>query len=285
MSEAIQRHQEQLEFWSGSGGEKWAATQCQTDTMLASVLPPLLEVAAPRLGEHVIDIGCGNGATTIAAAEHVGPDGHVLALDVSPQMLDLARRRTAAFPQVTCLLGDATTHAFAPGAADLALSRFGVMFFGDPTAAFANIREGLRPGGRLVFACWRPFPENPWALVPIQAASAHLTMPPRPGPEDPGPFSFGDPARVTRILTSAGFTAPDITPIEIEMVLAPSGGLDVAMAQISLVGPVSRVLVDASETDRTNALAAIRAAIAAYDRDGRVALNGAIWMVGSSARQ
>jgi len=143
-------------------------------------------------------------------------------------------------------LADAAAREFPPASIDLLFSRFGVMFFGDPVAAFANLRRALKPGGRLVFACWRPLNENPWMLLPLQAVLPLLPPMPRPGPDEPGPFAFGDSQRVAQILTKAGFPNLHFSQFDLPMVLGTN--LDEATEQATTMGAASRALQDQPET-------------------------------------
>lgn len=283
MAEAHELHAEQVAFWNGPGAERWVANQTRMDATLAEVLDTAVAHAAPREGEAVLDIGCGCGATTLALAARGGPSGRVTGLDVSAPMLEVARSRSTSLANVAWLRADAATHAFDPASVDLLFSRFGVMFFGDPAAAFANLRRALRPNGRMMFVCWRTFPENPWMRVPLHAAYAHVPPLPKLGPDDPGPFSFADPERVTRILTQAGFAQPRFTKRDFAMDLANGEGLEAAVQQAAGFGPASRAMEDQPEAARAAAVGAIRAALAPYAAsDGRVALPAAIWLVDSA---
>jgi SAM-dependent methyltransferase len=181
---------------------------------------------------------------------------------------------------VSVRAADAQTAAFEPGSFDGAFSRFGVMFFADPVAAFRNVWGALRPGGRLAFVCWRPVAENDWALVPMAAAAPHLALPPPAAPDAPGPFSFGAAERVRRILEAAGFEAIRIEPAELPM--APGGGdLDEAADTFLEVGPVASALreVKASDSIREKVRLAVRASFEPHQRAGRVELGSAIWLV------
>jgi SAM-dependent methyltransferase len=283
MTQTATSHQDQISYWNGPGGAKWVAQQERTDRMLAPVADLLVAHAKIPVGGTVIDIGCGCGATTLALAELVGPKGHVTALDVSAPMLEVARQRLAGRGTVECILGDAQTHAFAPGTADLLFSRFGVMFFGDPTAAFANMRRALKPGGRVVFACWRPIGENPWMQVPLHAAYQHVPRMPKPGPEEPGPYSFADPERVTRILTGAGFAPPRFTPHDVTVDLASGGGIDDAVDQACEIGATSRAIQDQPEDKIAAVRASIREALVPHVTPAGVTLGGAIWLVDTTS--
>jgi len=155
------------------------------------------------------------------------------------------------------------------------------MFFGDPIAAFRNLRSGLRPGGRVRFACWRPIQENPWMQVPLHAVYEHVPRLPKPGPDEPGPFSFADPERVTHILTNAGFTAPAFTALDIEMDLSAGGTVEDAVIQSADMGPSRRALEDQSDEVRAAARESIRRALAPYASPTGVRLAGAVWLVGA----
>jgi len=227
----------------------------------------------------VIDVGCGCGATTLELARAVGPSGRVVGLDVSGPMLALAGERLRAFANTTCMLGDAAELPLRDLGADLIVSRFGVMFFGDPVAAFANLRTGLAAGGRLRFACWRPIKENPWLQIPLHAVYEHAPRLPKPEPEEPGPFAFGDPARVTRILTAAGFTEPSFTPLDIQIDISGGGTLEDALFQSSAMGPAKRALADQPDEVRAAALESIRRALTPYASAAGVKLPGAVWLV------
>ena len=281
MADAAQVQADQFAYWNGPAAVRWAQQQAHTDAMLAPVAAAAIAHAAPAPGEHVLDIGCGCGTTTLALAELVA-DGHVTGIDISAPMLAVAQRRAAHRGNVRWLEADATSHPFPPTALDLLFSRFGVMFFGDPAAAFANLRRAARPGARLAFACWRPLNENPWMLVPLLAAQTVVPPLPRPGPEDPGPFAFADPDRVTRILTAAGWGRPEFTRFDTPLDIAGGGGLDAAVDQAGQIGAAARLLMDQPDAVRADALAAIRQALADHaSRDGRVELTGSVWLVSS----
>jgi SAM-dependent methyltransferase len=277
-------NEEQRARWNGIDGEYWTREQDRLDRTLAPVTGPLLAFAAPRIGSVVIDVGCGCGATTIELARAVGPSGRVVGIDISEPMLTLATERLGKFGNATCLLGDAAQLPLGDLCAELIVSRFGVMFFGDPVAAFANLRTGLSAGGRLRFACWRPINENPWLQIPLHAVYEHAPRLPKPDPEQPGPFAFGDTARVTRILTAAGFTAPSFAPLDIRMDIAAGGTLEDAVIQSSAMGPAKRALVDQPEDIRAAALQSIRRALTPYASTSGVNLPGAVWLVAADRR-
>ena len=193
-------------------------------------------------------------------------------------MLARARERAAHLP-ARFVLADATVHDFGPEGADLAASRFGIMFFADPARSFANLRRGLKPGGRLAFACWRAAKQNPFFIVPLREAGKHAPPLPETDPEAPGPFAFADEARVRRILSQAGFADIVVKPHDLELDIAVGRELDAAVHAAMTIGPTSRMLDGQSEAVRAAAGADIRKALAAQARGDRVPLGGAIWIV------
>ena len=164
----------QIEYWNSSAGETWAQFQEPLDRQIEPLGLAAIDVLKPREGQHIVDIGCGCGQTTLSLASRVGVTGSVMGVDISKPMLEVALRRPRPAPNlpVTFRQLDAQTDDLGHNLFDAAFSRFGVMFFSDPATAFANIRTSLKHGGRLVFVCWRALSENPWMEVPLQAAIA-----------------------------------------------------------------------------------------------------------------
>ena len=187
---------DQIAYWNGAGGQRWAARQPVQDILLQPIADLLIDRAGIRPGERVLDVGCGSGSTTFAFARAVGPSGHVMGIDISAPMLARAREVTPEGAPVEFVLADATIHSFAPENFDLLASRFGVMFFADPALSFANLRRAMRRSGRLAFACWREPRQNPLFMLPLQAVYQHVPKMPQVGPEDPGPFALASEARV-----------------------------------------------------------------------------------------
>jgi SAM-dependent methyltransferase len=271
---------EQRAYWNEQAGPIWVAMQERMDAQIGAHGARALAVLNAQPGERVIDVGCGCGDTALAIARAAGPRGRVLGVDISAPMLARARERAAAagLAQASFVLADAQTHALPAGAFDALFSRFGVMFFETPGAAFANLARALRPGGRAVFACWQPVAANPWVAVPMAALAGVLTLPPPPPPGAPGPFAFGDPAHVRSILSEAGL---DEIAFRSEQLPMGYDGVDDAAAFLTEMGPASRAIREAGggEPLREKAQAAIRDAIAPYAQGGRVELPSAIWVV------
>ena len=276
---ADDRNVDEIAYWNGPGGQRWLNRQATQDVLLAPIGEILLERAAPRAGQFVLDIGCGCGATTFALARRVAPGGHVLGIDVSALMLQRARELAPVGLPVEFALADATVYSFEAGRADLLCSRFGVMFFADPVRSFGNMRRGLRAGARLAFACWRPARENPWLMVPLQEAYRHVPRLPEIGPEDPGPFSFADERRVRAILESAGFSAIRLEPVDLLLDLATGGGLEAAVGTAVGMGPASRALDGQPPALRAAAEVSIRTALARHQVGDCVPLAAALWVV------
>ncbi len=285
---------DQIDYWNGEVGQRWARLQSDLDALFVNVTTVVIKAADPRAGERVLDIGCGCGGSLMALSRWVGPTGRVLGLDISQPMLDVARERIAAATarNATVVLGDAAAHPFEAGSADLAVSRFGVMFFDRPAAAFANIREALKPDGRLVFVCWRPYKDNPFFAAPHWAAKPHLPPDetPKPDPDAPGPFALADLDRLRAILGDAKFRDIAIDPVDVMLPLAGAGDLDTATGLISQVGPVARALATADAAQREAAVAAIRETLKDFDGPDGVSVPARIWVVtarnsdGGSAR-
>jgi SAM-dependent methyltransferase len=273
------RNCDQVAYWNGPAGERWRARQQDQDTLLAPIADLLLRRAAPSPGEAVIDVGCGCGFTTLELARRVAPGGRVLGIDISAPMLARARERAPVGLGVEFIEADATAYPFERAAADLLFSRFGVMFFAQPRKSFANLRQGLRSGARLAFACWRDAQRNPWLMLPLEEACRHVPRPAPAGPEEPGPFAFADERRVRDILEGAGFGSVELDAIELSLDVGIGRGLDAAVETAIAIGPVSRALEGQPEELRSAAAASIRTALARYQSGNAVSLPGAVWLV------
>ncbi len=239
----------QADYWNSESGHQWIAQETFLDAVLSAILGRLLERADIRPKESLLDVGCGTGASTIAAAIKTGPAGHVAGLDIAEQLLNRARKRSedAGLRNTSFILADAQTHPFVPESFDAIISRFGVMFFDDPVAAFANLARGLKPRGRLVFAAWAPAAENPWFLIPRDAAIARLGKPAPADPFAPGPLAFQDMERVKKLMKQAGLkNARGETEVVPLIPLVTAGE---AARVAARVGPAARIMKEFSGTE------------------------------------
>ena len=282
MADPEQFNADQLAFWNGPGGHIWVARQAHTDITLAPVTEALLALAAPRAGERVLDIGCGCGTTTLELARAVDPAGRVAALDISAPMLaeGQARAEAAGIANVDWLQADAATATL--DGFDLLVSNFGLMFFGDPVAAFTHMRRAANPGARMAFVCWRTLTENPWMEVPMRAVSPHVPPRPKANPQAPGMFAFADPQRVSQVLTAAGWAPPRLDKFDRDLDIAAGRGLEEAVVQSTQIGAVSSWLRGQPAEVVAAAITSIREALTAHLDGASVRLPGAMWLVSSA---
>lgn len=267
---------DQIAYWNAAAGQTWVALNDELDRQLAPLGEAAISILAPTSGERILDIGCGCGQTTLALADRVGAGGAIVGVDISAPMLAVARRRAgkAAAQQASFLEADAQTYPFETAHFDAAFSRFGVMFFADPPAAFGNLRKALKPGGRLAFVCWRGAAENRWMTVPLAAVAGQFPPPAPPEPGAPGPFAFADPERVRTILSQAGFSEIQIRPHDAMI----GNDFEAAVTTALRIGPLGALLRDNPQAG-PGVVEAVRQALAAHTVDGRVALASAAWMV------
>lgn len=268
---------EQIEYWNGPAGERWARLQEKIDLHMEEITAAILRFAAPREGEHILDLGCGCGTTTFLLAFRAGGADAVAGLDISRPMLDVARARAMAQnADLPFLEGDAASHEFQP-VFDLAFSRFGVMFFADPVSAFRNIRKALAPGGRLVFVCWRSMTENIWASAPMEAAMHLLPPQETADPFAPGPFALADRTRLHRILADANYSHIEIESFDGSMNMGAA--LDDASEEVLRIGPLSRAAMDLDEETRAKILEVVKRAYAPHVTPAGVTPPCACWLV------
>jgi SAM-dependent methyltransferase len=272
---------EQIEYWNEQGGPKWVALQ----SLIDGQIEPLGRVAMDRgdisEGKRVLDVGCGCGGAALEIARRVGKSGQVTGIDISRPMLERARDAAAeaGLTNVRFEEADAQTVTFAAAGYEVVFSRFGVMFFADPTAAFANLRSALRGGARLSFVCWQASHENPWMMVPMVAALQHIPPPPIPPPDAPGPFSFADPDRVRGILGGAGFEDIHLDPIRETLTVGGTGSLEAAVDFLLQIGPTARVLRESDPALTPKVAASVREALEPYHTDQGLRMPSAAWLV------
>lgn len=279
--EAAGPNAEQIRYWNETAGPKWVALQDMIDAQIEDLGDAAMDRAGVAAGQDVIDVGCGCGQSSVELGRRVGPDGSVLGVDVSAPMLARAAELAAAhgLDQVRFAHADAQTHAFLDASADLVFSRFGVMFFADPPAAFANLRRVLRRDGSLAFLCWQAITENPWMLTPLLAAAEHVPLPAPPAPGAPGPFAFADTGYVRNVLERAGFAGISFEPVRREVTVGGAGGVDVAVDFALQMGPTGAALRDAAPALVARVRTAVRKALAPHATAEGVRLGSAAWVV------
>ncbi|SEL56780.1 Ubiquinone/menaquinone biosynthesis C-methylase UbiE [Roseivivax marinus] len=243
------------EAWGGDMGRRWARLDADLELQHRAILAALLDRAAVRPGARVLDVGCGSGALSRAAAEAAGPNGAVLGLDLSEPLLELARAQGG--EGIEYLRADAQVADLGEGRFDTVLSRFGVMFFDDPVAAFSNLARSLVPGGRMIFATWAEADANPWFGAPRRAAVARLGAVAPSDPDAPGPMAFRNPDRVLGILNRSGLSGARVETLETE--LHHPDGWDAMERMLPDLGPIPSVMREYGGTAED--LAAIMAAL------------------------
>lgn len=271
--------QDMAAYWDRAG-RVWVEQQELLDRMYQPIARAVADAADPRAGEAVLDVGCGAGATTFEVAWRVGPEGRAVGVDISPALLELARRRVgeAGLEGVEFLQADAQTHVFKADF-DAIVSRFGVMFFPDPVAAFANLRAALKPDGRLAFACWRGPEDNAIATVPLAAAAPFLPSLPKFEKDAPGRFGFADPDRVRAILAASGWRDVVIDPLDDPTPVSAEELLTMSLR----VGPLNPILAGQDETVRKKVREAVATALEPYVTNGVAEMNSACWRVTAKA--
>lgn len=272
---------EQAELWAGDEGESWVAHHLQHDRMVASLTPKLLDAGQINHGDRILDVGCGCGETTHLATLHA-PSGHVVGLDISPRMLEVARARVeeAGVDRVSFLEADAQTYDLETETFDLVLSRFGVMFFDDPQAAFTNVARAMTHGARLVFLCWQEAMRNEWIAVPGAALAAHVTLP-ELGADGPGPFSMAYPEYIAALLAGTGFG--DVTVETLTEPVTLGSDVTEAIGYLRSLGIVKALLRELDDDTVAAIEADVAGALRPYSGSDGVRLGSSCWLV--SARR
>ena len=246
----------------------WAEAYELIDLQLSPLGLTAIEALGLGSGDVVLDIGCGAGQTLLQLAEQVGTQGQVIGVDMAPLLLEIAKRRTEPLSQVRLIQADAQYLDLPSESADAVFSRFGVMTFNDPVAAFANFRRILRPSGALAFSCWRSLQENELDNLPLSAAGFQSTV-------DESPFSFADPERIRRTLAAAGFSEIVIRSHDEKV---SSGDLDAMTWVLLKVGPVGKIVRE-NPALRATAEHRLREALAALGDPSKVQLLASVWIV------
>lgn len=276
---------DQIEFWTGAQGEKWARLQDGIDQMMAPFTKAGIQALGDITGARCLDIGCGAGATSLALAEKVGDGGSVAGIDVSTPMLARARERAStlgnAGRNLRFIEADAQSHDFAGETFDKFFSRFGVMFFHDPAAALGNLRSACAEGADFVAISWREPRENPWVMVPVSVAKDFVELPGRPAPDEPGQFQWADPDRVEGWMTGGGWRNVKVEPLDVALTF-PGTPAEVAHYLLQM-GPAASLLREAGGNLQEKAEAALTDKLTAHLNDGVVKLGAACWTVSATA--
>lgn len=268
---------DQIEYWNGPEGAHWVDREAQFDAMLAPFIDRILDAAQLQPTNRVLDVGCGSGATSRGVAARAAS---VVGVDISAPMLQRAREHAAAdgLTNVEFVQADAQEHAF-HAEFDVIVSRFGVMFFADPAAAFTNLAQALVPGGRLAFACWQDQFANEWVAVPGMTLIPIVGPPDMPPPNAPGPFAFADRERVAGILDAAGFSNVEIDDVQMPILLGGGLNVDAAVEFLAEGGMGKRFLANADDEARARALEAVHAAFEPFVTPEGVRMGSAVWIV------
>jgi len=279
MSETQTANPEMAELWNGPGARSWIAAQAVLDQAFRGFETLLADMAADAGARAVLDIGCGTGATTRAIAGRIAPEGTALGFDLSAPMIAHAEMLAdQEGSSARFLAGDAQTHDFPSAGFDLIVSRFGVMFFSDPVAAFANLRRAAKPGAGLAMISWRSIAENPFMTVAERAAAPYLPDLPKRG-GGPGQFAFADRDHVHGILDAAGWI--DVSSDALDMPCAfPVTALD---TYLSLMGPVGQMLAKSDQATREQVISAIRDGFSEYISGPDIQFTAACWLTRATA--
>ncbi|WP_298378847.1 class I SAM-dependent methyltransferase [uncultured Bradyrhizobium sp.] len=280
MSATPQAEDEQVKLWNGAAGRAWVETRDVLEGMFKPLEALLVQAVADAAASHVLDIGCGTGATTFAVAHMLGPEGHCTGIDISEPMIAAARARAEREGRsASFICADAQTHGFAPASFDMIISRLGVMFFADPVQAFANLRRAARPSAALRFIAWRGPAENPFMTTAERAAKPLLPDLPARRPDAPGQFGFADRERVERILEDSGWDAIGIEPVDVVLSF-PASELT---RYVSWLGPVGTMLQEMEEPRRTQVIETVRGAFDRYIHGSEIRFAAACWMTAARA--
>jgi ubiquinone/menaquinone biosynthesis C-methylase UbiE len=266
--------EDQKALWNGTAGAAWVQAQALLDDMYRPFEELLVEAVTAASAQRVLDVGCGTGSTTLAVSRRDGRTG--VGLDISAPMIAVARARAEREGSpARFIVADAQSYAFEPASFDAIISRFGVMFFADPLAAFANLRRALRDGGELHAIAWRQAAENPFMTAAERAAAPLLPNMPARRVDGPGQFAFADASRVRGMLERSGWAEIDLRPLDVTCVF-PEKELVPYMTRL---GPLGRVLDTVDEATRERVVGAVRAAFDPFVFGAEVRFNAACWMI------
>ena len=276
-------NEDQIEYWNGEVGQRWTQYNTKMECLLQPVTEALLAHAPLDGCTSAIDIGCGCANQTLTLAERLGANASVLGVDISAPMLELAREQAARPADnragIDILQADAAEHKFEKSRFDLLFSRFGVMFFADPVAAFSNLRQALQTDARLLFCCWQAVKDNDWVRIPMEAALTLLPPPEPADPQAPGPFAFADPDRVRKILADSGFGDIAVNSFTPTLRFAETSTIEQSVNWICEMGPLGRLMTGVDQTVKDSVSEKLCGVLAPYYHEGVMMLPAAIWFV------
>jgi len=277
-------NERQAEAWNGPESAHFVAHAHRYDRQLEPFTQALLERAGRGTNQVVLDVGCGSGATTLAAATRAG---RVTGVDFSEPLVELARRRAqdARIGNVEFVIADAQTHQFVAGTFDLLISQFGLMFFDDPVRAFTNIRHALTTDGRAAFVCWQGLHANEWLMLIADAVRRHAELPEFGGLiRGPGMFALCRPDEITMLLGAAGFDQVECDSYTPTILLGGGGNLDDSVNFLLGGGMPRGLLGFVDPSDRNDVLRIVQAELAdRYEEGVGIRLRAAAWVVTAQA--
>ena len=282
------QNKNQIEFWNGETGRNWVAYDALMEAMLQPIGEAVLDTFHFEPHARALDIGCGCGHPTLSLATRIGSGGSVTGVDISAPMLAVAQELTATSAagraKVEFLEGDAQVHPFEPATFEHVFSRFGVMFFDDPVAAFRNIHRALTASGTLAFCCWQSRTVNPFMTVPAQAALELLPPPPEMPPQAPGPFAFAEPDYVHFILSQSGFSDISVMPLSHDLVFGAGLPLSEIVEHLVKIGPIAQMVREAPDALQQPVRERVATALTPFfTEDGGINLEGQFWQVTANA--
>ena len=271
-----------IDDWKGETGQEWSRRMAALEPLLGPAGTAAIEALGPTAGEHILDLGCGAGSTTAVLADQVAPGGHVTGIDISPDLLAIAREQLGSRSDVSLIESDAGAYAYPTGGFDAVYSRCGTMFFPDPTAAFGNIARALRPGARAVFVAWREPARNQWAAVPMSFVAEEMAGQSAAAPSEPGPFAWADPTVFLRLLEGAGFSGIHHRSFEFEAAISEGEDPDPVVRALSFmtqVGPLARRLRGAPEEAKAEAARFLSERLCRHVHGDQVRLLASAWII------
>ncbi len=285
MTETTPEQLNQETLWAGKSGDRWLANINGFEGMIKPIGDALIKQTAFSQGEHIIDIGCGAGATSLAIAQEIGLSGSVIGLDISPVLVNEATNRAEKLKleNIKFMLGDAAVTTLPARQADCIFSRFGIMFFSDPYAAFTHIHGFLKPSGRLSMACWSSIQENPWMFEIVSVLARHFPLP-IPVPRAPGAFAFAEPNYVKKILQTAGFQDITVSPWQQNLLIGGSNPSPASTAEFLLKATsLGQLPEDLPDTVKTAIHSELSNRLQAYETKNGVQMPASVWFVEAKA--